>query len=84
MAKVLPRKVKLLTAMDYSRRKTQVNMAMKDLDEAASLWPAWLSQEWLPFLRAALARRGGQKDTAQEWEAAARREYADRVGSPIG
>lgn len=61
MAKALPWKLKLREAMRLSRRKTELASASKALDEAEQLWPNWLSKNWLPFLRAGLALRGGDQ-----------------------
>ena len=59
LAKALPWKLKLREAMRLSRRKSDLALANKALDDAESLWPTWLNRNWLPFLRAALALRSG-------------------------
>lgn len=71
-AKVLPWKLSLRRAMYSSGRKTQLAQAPAALDEAAALWPGWLRQDWLPFLRAALALRQGDRAKFDELDAAAR------------
>lgn len=60
-AKALPWKLKLKEAMRLSRRKADLAMASKALDEAEMLWPLWLNKNWLPFLKAGLALRGGDQ-----------------------
>ena len=59
LAKALSWKLKLREAMRLSRRKADLVLANKALDDADSLWPTWLNRNWLPFLRAALALRSG-------------------------
>ncbi len=61
LAKALPWKLKLKEAMRLSRRKADLAMANKALDEAEMLWPVWLNKNWLPFLKAGLALRGGDQ-----------------------
>jgi len=61
LAKALPWKLKLKEAMRLSRRKADLAMASKALDEAELLWPVWLHKNWLPFLKAGLALRGGDQ-----------------------
>ena len=61
LAKALPWKLKLKEAMRLSRRKADLAMASKTLDEAELLWPVWLNKNWLPFLKAGLALRGGDQ-----------------------
>jgi hypothetical protein len=62
LARALPWKVKLLEAMDWSRRKKEVPAAELMLQEAESMWPTWLDRRWLPFLKAALRMRGGDHE----------------------
>lgn len=71
-AKVLPWKLSLRRAMYCSGRKTQLAQVPAELDEAAALWPGWLRQDWLPFLRAALALRQGDRARFDELDAEAR------------
>ncbi|MEM6468849.1 MAG: hypothetical protein AAF802_04720 [Planctomycetota bacterium] len=52
----------LCEAMRCCRRKAWVPQAMQALDEAVKHWPAWLNQDWLPSLRAAIDLRGGVSD----------------------
>ena len=72
LAKALPWKLKLREAMRRSRRKTQLAAAREALDAAQSLWPAWLSQDWLPFLRAALELRAGDEELFRQLSTRAR------------
>ena len=71
-AKALPWKLKLLEAMRLSRRKTNSAAARVALEAADSLWPAWLSRAWLPFLHAALELRAGDQAKSAQLMAAAR------------
>ncbi|TWU01122.1 hypothetical protein [Stieleria varia] len=58
----------LLEAMRACRRKTWLSRVPELLDQAGSLWPKWLSKDWMPFLRAALAlRMGDQAEFAQRF-----------------
>lgn len=57
-----PWKWQLLEAMRLCRRKAWLQDVPARLEEAERLWPAWLSREWLPYLRAAVALRDGNKD----------------------
>ena len=61
LAKALPWKLKVKEAMRLSRRKADLGLAWIALDEAESLWPLWLNKNWLPFLQAGLALRGGDQ-----------------------
>jgi hypothetical protein len=63
LAKALPWKLKMLAAMRLSKKKSELVSARNELDEAEKLWPSWLSRDWLPFLRGAIAFRSG--DVAQ-------------------
>jgi hypothetical protein len=70
-----PWKWQLLEAMRLCRRKAWLAEAPARLDEAQKLWPAWLSQGWLPYLRAALTLRLGKSEEFQAereriWQAA--------------
>ena len=82
LAKALPWKLKLREAMRLSRRKTDLVLANKALDEAEAIWPAWLNRNWLPFLRAGLAMRGGDQAKFEQLTLAARKEQksSDFVG----
>jgi len=66
LVRAMPWKWQLLNAMRLCRRKAWLAQASAALDEAEKLWPAWLSKEWLPYLRAALALRNGQKQEFEE------------------
>ncbi|WP_010582033.1 hypothetical protein [Schlesneria paludicola] len=57
-----PWKWQLLEAMRLSRRKAWLVDVPARLDAAESLWPAWLSKQWLPYLRAAWMLRSGQAE----------------------
>lgn len=59
LVRSLPWRCALLEAMRHARRKARLADAARCLDHAERLWPDWLSRDWLPFLRAALALRGG-------------------------
>jgi hypothetical protein len=52
----------LQEAMRYGRRKAWLSLASSHLDTAQTIWPQWLSSDWLPYLRAAVLLRGGDKD----------------------
>jgi len=82
LAKALPWKLKLREAMRLSRRKTDLALANKALDDAESLWPTWLNRNWLPFLHAALALRSGDLAKFEELKANAIRnqKISDFVG----
>ncbi|WP_146583004.1 hypothetical protein [Neorhodopirellula pilleata] len=49
----------LLEAMRLCRRKSWLSQAPDRLDAAQRQWPKWLSQDWLPYLRAAVDLRAG-------------------------
>jgi hypothetical protein len=57
-----PWKWQILEAMRLCRRKAWLAEVPLRLDEAEKLWPAWLSKQWLPYLRAALLMRSGQAE----------------------
>jgi hypothetical protein len=63
LARAIPWKLKMHEIMQASRRKTLLQNCREMLDEAQQLWPTWLTQHWLGFLRAALELRAG--DAAQ-------------------
>ncbi len=60
-ARALPWKQQLLESMHLSKRKSNLKKSGEALDAAEQLWPTWLSKEWLPYLRSALALRSGDK-----------------------
>ena len=72
MAKALPWKVKLREAMSLSRTKTGLPAVRQALEAAESVWPTWLSRDWLGFLRAALELRLGNEAQFQTLNQAAR------------
>jgi hypothetical protein len=74
LAKALPWKLKLRETMRLSRRKSDLVLASKSLDEVESLWPLWLNRNWFPFLKAGLALRGGDKVRFSELTTEARQE----------
>lgn len=55
--RAMPWKWQLLEAMRLCRRKAWLPQVTERLDAAVKLWPAWLSKDWLPYLRAALSLR---------------------------
>ncbi len=55
-----PWKWQLLEAMRLCRRKTWLADVPARLEEAEKLWPVWLSQQWLPYLKAAWKLRAGR------------------------
>ncbi|HEY4261893.1 MAG TPA: hypothetical protein VGM98_17110 [Schlesneria sp.] len=57
-----PWKWQLLEAMRLCRRKAWLAEVPARLNEADTIWPGWLSKQWLPYLRAALTLRIGQVD----------------------
>ena len=56
-----PWKWELLEALRLARRKSRLPQVEQRLDAAEAMWPDWLPQRWLPYLRAAVAWRGGDK-----------------------
>lgn len=62
LADAMQWKWNLQEAMRLSRRKAWLSSASSHLDTAQTLWPQWLPSDWLPYLRAALRLRGGDKD----------------------
>ncbi len=72
MAKALPWKVKLREAMSLSRTKAGLPAVRQALDAAESVWPTWLSRDWLGFLRAALELRTGNEAQFETLNQAAR------------
>jgi len=72
LAKALPWKLKLKEAMRLSRRKADLALASKALDEAELLWPVWLNKNWLPFLKAGLALRCGDQASFEKLTADAK------------
>jgi len=62
LADAMAWKWNLQEAMRLSRRKAWLSGAAAHLDSAQSIWPQWLSSDWLPYLRAAVKLRGGDRD----------------------
>lgn len=60
LVRATPWKWHLLEAMRLCRRKTWLSQVPAHLEEAQRLWPAWLSQQWLPYLKAAVTLRAGK------------------------
>lgn len=56
----------VLEAMRLCRRKAAVPQANEILDQAERQWPKWLSNDWLPYLRAATAMRDGDASAMKE------------------
>jgi len=73
LAKALPWKIQMLTAMHKSRRKSELKAVRQSLEAAKSLWPAWLAPTWLPFLQAAVELRSGDKQAFESMDNAARK-----------
>ncbi|MGH7201625.1 MAG: hypothetical protein ACREJB_13530 [Planctomycetaceae bacterium] len=61
-----PWKWQLLEAMRLCRRKAWLAEVPARLDEAERLWPAWLSRQWLPYLKAAGTLRSGQAEAFEQ------------------
>jgi hypothetical protein len=61
-----PWKWQLLEAMRLCRRKAWLPEVPARLDEAEKLWPAWLSKQWLPYLRAAWTLRTRKLDAFED------------------
>jgi hypothetical protein len=61
-----PWKWELLEAMRLCRRKAWLGEVPARLNEAAARWPVWLSQAWLPYLKAAAALRAGSTDDYEQ------------------
>lgn len=49
----------LLDAFRLCRRKAWLDQAAERLEESVPIWPAWLNQQWLPYLRASISLRAG-------------------------
>jgi len=64
--KTFPWKVKLYEAMALSKLKRDVDAASVKLAEAEAIWPDFISTAWLPFLKAALLARRGERQHADE------------------
>ena len=79
LAKALPWKLKLKEAMRLSRRKADLALASKALDEAEALWPVWLNKNWLPFLKAGLALRCGDQASFEKLTAEAKKNQQTSV-----
>lgn len=65
LLRALPWKLKLLEAIQFSRRKTTLPQVAATLDELEAQWPQWLSKQWLPYFRAAFALRQGNESEYQ-------------------
>ncbi len=73
-----PWKWQVLEAMRLCRRKSWLAQVPQHLDAAESLWPDWLSRDWLPYLRAAYSLRRGDEDAYQTQRQAIREAAAAR------
>ncbi len=71
-----PWKWQLLEVMRLCRRKTWLGEVPARLEEADKLWPAWLSRDWLPYLKAAYLLRSGQTEAYE----LARQQICDAAG----
>lgn len=72
LADAMTWKWSLLEAMRMCRRKAWIGFAREHLDAAEQEWPLWLSQDWLPYLRAAVRLRGGDRLAFDEMPTEAR------------
>jgi hypothetical protein len=61
-----PWKWQLLEAMRLCRRKAWLAEVQERLEQAEKLWPVWLSQQWLPYLKAAWTCRSGQAEPFEQ------------------
>ncbi len=61
-----PWKWQLLEAMRLCRRKAWMDEALVRLDDAESIWPNWISADWLPYLRASWHLRRGEMDRFEQ------------------
>jgi hypothetical protein len=61
-----PWKWQLLEAMRLCRRKAWLAEVPGKLEGADSLWPTWLSKQWLPYLRAAWTLRCGNVEEFEQ------------------
>ena len=64
--RAIPWKWQMLEAMRLCRRKAWLKDVPARLDEAGSLWPAWLPRHWLAYFRAALALRSGEPEAFEQ------------------
>lgn len=76
LAKALPWKLKLLSAMHSSRKKTELSSVRESLAIADSQWPTWFPRTWLPFLKAALELRVGNQEQFESLDKQARQNAA--------
>lgn len=60
-----PWKWQLLATFDLARRKSTLAQLPEALAECETLWPKWLSKQWLPYLQAAAALRRGDREGYQ-------------------
>lgn len=65
----------MLEAMRLCRRKTWLGGVEEQLTEAEKIWPVWLSNDWLPYLYAALELRRGDTDAYEKRRAAIRQSW---------
>jgi len=83
--KIFPWKVKLYEAMALTKLKRDVDTASDMLDAAEAIWPDFISTAWLPFLKAALLARRGEREHADElyrdWSVFA---LSEKVSDPAG
>jgi len=71
-----PWKWHLLEAMRLCRRKTWLRQVPEHLQQAEEQWPAWLSRQWLPYLKAAWTLRCGKTEEFEEQ----RRQICEETG----
>ncbi len=80
LARATPWKWNLLEASRLCRRKTWFAQVLPQLDQAEKCWPTWLSNEWLPYLRAAAAWRIGGAAALTEAQQTLGIDYATQEG----
>ena len=74
-----PWKWHLLESMRMMRRKVWLADGKLQLNEAATLWPSWLSNDWLTYLYAAIAFRQGDTDGFAKCRADIRKQHPGRT-----
>ena len=81
LARAMAWKWNVLEAMRLCHRKAWLSEVPQRLNEAEEEWPVWLSQAWLPYLRAAYQLRCGNHDRFQTELLAGRAAGAIEAGS---
>jgi hypothetical protein len=62
----LPWKLQMLTAMQLSRRKSNLQEALSTLESAEALWPEWLPALWLRYHKSAWMLRSGDHTSYEQ------------------